>query len=1116
MGPDSGTGRKGVGPAVGKVPKSTGGKGRQAVGRVVEKGKKEVKRMYEAVTKKRGRTKTVRFEEDMTDADKPQDRPAKRTRSTVEDLVEDIIPTVEYQVPPKKTIRPRWLQCDLMAKWLKFQDKYLSKLLDMERRSSGDNCPTCQGPASTWRCLSCLGTPEGCTTCMRKAHRLLPFHQVEHWEADHWEATTTAQLGVKLYMGHGGDCCPHLTEADASTANDDDADDDDWEDEDFPEGQDEEEPIVDVDSAPADFNLGRRYTQFTRTETSASKKHRRHLIVVDKSGVYEFPVVWCACGGTSKDEQLFDMRLYPASQQYPRTAFTFEVLDDFLICNFESKEPAHAYFRRLIRLSNEAFPDSVPDRYRELMRCARQWLRLTTRKEEGHGFGQSAMEEAIGSLAPFCVACPQPGVNLDENWKENGPEWLYYGRILVDGNFKQQSYAKRRPENDVALADGLGYTVDKAKYAKHIATAKDIAYPSTCNDYRAISQAGRRHNHLAVSGLAALVCARHGVWFPNSVVDFVDGGERQIYTDYALCMVIWQLCMLPKIIVFYDIICQYLIKFFQRIAAAPELSLPPGVQIIPAIGMFHVHGHRELCFARYNPDHIWGAAIVSGEIIESNWSPMNRSAESMKRMSAWARIDWINGLMRSTNQKKNYRAVKTVTRSWPIALKRYQAASKDLADIVAVCNPDSVSQWSHRLTVAYSNRPTNVAANDDVFKVRVLKLASRSDHSHQVTDVQKSASPLVRWINKGIDVEQLQIDVQVLCRKMEKRVIVGEARQRDALRKKLLVEMGKFLEDAPTFMAGLLMGADFRAIYQLEIAGAGADTLEGSPEDGKELDPDAEEETDIATLEPETRTIGLPSAFGRERCIEHGLQFVLDTELKLRTGQAHDAIGKIQSHIGRRSVMYRKDIRAARGSQHQGASARARLDTETAKVDLQRLYYNHARNAMLTLAEDPATFSKYQVMTQADLKSCTAELRPDQTGIRHEGLSWFWTLDIERELAGPGGDELLNEFARMHWTRAQCRTDRAKEELTILRHEMKWIPKAWSHQAEKWKALSQTDAGKADGHHAYARRREVLATRLSAMAQSVFQDLLARRPPPTDFNIGLDSNGDTTWKGHST
>ncbi|EIW73730.1 hypothetical protein CONPUDRAFT_78517, partial [Coniophora puteana RWD-64-598 SS2] len=58
MGPDSGTGRKGVGPAVGKVPKSTGGKGRQAVGRVVEKGKKEVKRMYEAVTKKRGRTKT--------------------------------------------------------------------------------------------------------------------------------------------------------------------------------------------------------------------------------------------------------------------------------------------------------------------------------------------------------------------------------------------------------------------------------------------------------------------------------------------------------------------------------------------------------------------------------------------------------------------------------------------------------------------------------------------------------------------------------------------------------------------------------------------------------------------------------------------------------------------------------------------------------------------------------------------------------------------------------------------------------------------------------------------------------------------------------------------------
>lgn len=32
----------------------------------------------------------------------------------------------------------------------------------------------------------------------------------------------------------------------------------------------------------------------------------------------------------------------------------------------------------------------------------------------------------------------------------------------------------RRPENDVAFKDGLGYTVDKEKYTAHVSTAKEI------------------------------------------------------------------------------------------------------------------------------------------------------------------------------------------------------------------------------------------------------------------------------------------------------------------------------------------------------------------------------------------------------------------------------------------------------------------------------------------------------------------------------------------------------------------------------------------------------------------------------------------------------------------
>lgn len=50
------------------------------------------------------------------------------------------------------------------------------------------------------------------------------------------------------------------------------------------------------------------------------------------------------------------------------------------------------------------------DRYRELMRVARQWRQLKTMK--WHGFGHRSDNPSTGELALFCPACPQPGINV--------------------------------------------------------------------------------------------------------------------------------------------------------------------------------------------------------------------------------------------------------------------------------------------------------------------------------------------------------------------------------------------------------------------------------------------------------------------------------------------------------------------------------------------------------------------------------------------------------------------------------------------------------------------------------------------------------------------------------
>ena len=67
----------------------------------------------------------------------------------------------------------------------------------------------------------------------------------------------------------------------------------------------------------------------------------------------------------------------------------------------------------LIRLKNA---DTDPqDRYRELLRTSRLWRNIKYRKWNGFGHGD-LRKPGSGSLALFCAACPQPGINLPTDW----------------------------------------------------------------------------------------------------------------------------------------------------------------------------------------------------------------------------------------------------------------------------------------------------------------------------------------------------------------------------------------------------------------------------------------------------------------------------------------------------------------------------------------------------------------------------------------------------------------------------------------------------------------------------------------------------------------------------
>ena len=46
--------------------------------------------------------------------------------------------------------------------------------------------------------------------------------------------------------------------------------------------------------------------------------------------------------------------------------------------------------------------------------------------------------------------------------------WLYRRSIVVDGNFKAENLRMKKPDDDVALRDGLGYMVQSNDYDEHL------------------------------------------------------------------------------------------------------------------------------------------------------------------------------------------------------------------------------------------------------------------------------------------------------------------------------------------------------------------------------------------------------------------------------------------------------------------------------------------------------------------------------------------------------------------------------------------------------------------------------------------------------------------------
>jgi hypothetical protein len=106
------------------------------------------------------------------------------------------------------------------------------------------------------------------------------------------------------------------------------------------------------------------------------------------------------------------------------------------------------------------------------MLAIREWRHLKMAKRTGRGHDPSGIAgTAEGGFAIPCRVCPQPGINLPDDWASAPPSrvWLYNLSLSMDANFRLKNRCRSSWDKDPSLGPGYAYFVKNQDYIEHVA-----------------------------------------------------------------------------------------------------------------------------------------------------------------------------------------------------------------------------------------------------------------------------------------------------------------------------------------------------------------------------------------------------------------------------------------------------------------------------------------------------------------------------------------------------------------------------------------------------------------------------------------------------------------------
>ncbi|THU85159.1 hypothetical protein K435DRAFT_869556 [Dendrothele bispora CBS 962.96] len=661
----------------------------------------------------------------------------------------------------------------------------------------------------------------------------------------------------------------------------------------------------------------------------------------------------------------------------------------------------------------------------------------------------------------------------------------------MDANFRLKNQLMSSYSQDPGLGIGLAYFVGRDRYEEHIKRLLHEDDISTCVGFAALAKASTRFSRgLRYTGVGGLSCARSEMLMPTGVVN-TEKGERYGNMDYCFASGLRVFTFIVALLVSYDIACQWFINLFTRMETVWPAHLKPSFPLnatntSPAVGKFHEPAHKQEDHEEYSFNLIPGVGYTDGEGPERIWAGHNAVANATKPMGPGTRIDTLDDHFGFWNYQKYISFGKTLRTKYIKALaerNRQMEAHKGWSDRLP---PELVSKWD-KLCKAWEAAPFPKTEVENPYKIdneflgeeEVLKELELEDEERRTRsgEVSRNAVSVPSFIKLGLELEDTMRETHVLAKKSSPR---GGQRQETELtaQRRTLTEK---LED---------------------VDGVSSNTLD-----------------------PEEVKLWLLSDILAARREEVCVVGLVEVEDKLRTAQLNDCIHNLRHTLRVKSHMVLFKNKNIVG-QRPGLRSRAIIDRVFERVKNIANRYRVLREAKKRLVGSGAWEEILQELKNSDVHSYRdqerlpvnsgrrgtnedtwepeenprpereerndgdgidlwTEVRDIQRGAGHRvdrvatgetrrGNSWIWTSGLGISLQDGADDE--NEVCRAEWCRSRARAQRAKEEVMLLKEEMKrtglyleWKEKWWKERVGVRSA--ERDAPLCEGLDAYAYKK---------------------------------------------